>query len=45
MPTLRQTCFGVEFVAALEPGSVSLLADTADFLIDGSQTSASPPKV
>ena len=44
MPSLRQTVlivaslnlayFGVEFVAALKAGSVSLLADSADFLED-----------
>ena len=44
MPSLRQTVlivaalnlayFGVEFVAALRAGSVSLLADSADFLED-----------
>lgn len=44
MPTLRQTVlivallnlayFGVEFVAALRAGSVSLLADSADLLED-----------
>lgn len=46
MPSLRQTVlivaalnlgyFGVEFVAALKAGSVSLLADSADFLEDTS---------
>jgi Co/Zn/Cd efflux system component len=44
MPTLRQTVlivaalnlgyFGVEFIAALRAGSVSLFADSADFLED-----------
>jgi Co/Zn/Cd efflux system component len=44
MPSLRQTVlivaslnlayFGVEFIAALKAGSVSLLADSADFLED-----------
>lgn len=44
MPTLRQTVlivaalnlayFGIEFTAALKAGSVSLLADSADFLED-----------
>jgi Co/Zn/Cd efflux system component len=44
MPSLRQTVlivaalnlgyFGVEFIAALSAGSVSLLADSADFLED-----------
>jgi Co/Zn/Cd efflux system component len=49
MPSLRQTVlivaalnlgyFGVEFVAALKAGSVSLLADSVDFLEDAAVSS------